>query len=101
MGAELIGAVERNERAHGDEAAVALGELRPLPNVAEQHVIGQLGELGRDVAHQLLGTRLLLCLSRFRGSWRVGLSLSHGGYASGQEARYGEQVSGEFLQCMT
>jgi hypothetical protein len=43
----------------GDEAAVALGQSRTLPDVAEQHVVGELGQLGRDVAHQLLGAGLL------------------------------------------
>src|SRR5438309_6017602 len=34
----------RDERRAGDQAAVALRELRPLPDVAEQHLLGDLDE---------------------------------------------------------
>ena len=55
MGAKLVGTVQRDQGADGDEAAIALGETRPLPDVAEQHVVGEFRHLRRDVAHQLLG----------------------------------------------
>jgi hypothetical protein len=39
-------------------APVPLREPRPFPDVAEQDVVRQFGKLGRNIAHQLLGTRL-------------------------------------------
>ena len=41
-------------RCDGDQAAVALGEAGSLPDIAEQHVVGQLDELWREVADHLL-----------------------------------------------
>jgi len=38
--AHLLGLAERDERGAGDEAPVALGKSRPLPDVAEEHVVG-------------------------------------------------------------
>ena len=40
MAAQLLGAVERDERGDGDEAAVALGEARALPDIAEEDLFG-------------------------------------------------------------
>src|SRR4029079_7634952 len=51
---DLLGAVERDESGDGDQAAVALGQAGPFPDVAEQHVVRQLHELWREVADHLL-----------------------------------------------
>jgi hypothetical protein len=53
--AHLLGLAGRDQRRAGDEAAIALRELRALPDVAEQHVVGQLGELGRELTDGGLG----------------------------------------------
>jgi hypothetical protein len=53
--AHLLGLAGRDERRAGDEAPVALRELRPLPDVPEQHVVGQLGQFRRDITDGLLG----------------------------------------------
>jgi AraC-like DNA-binding protein len=45
MGREFIRPIERDERRHGDQAAVALGQAGSLPNVAEEHVIGEISQL--------------------------------------------------------
>jgi hypothetical protein len=50
----LVAAVEGNERRHRDEAPVALGKAGPRPHVAEQHIVRELDQLGRDVANRLL-----------------------------------------------
>jgi hypothetical protein len=42
MEVHLLGLAGRNQRRAGDQAAVALRELRPLPDVPEQHVVGEL-----------------------------------------------------------
>src|ERR1044072_6995576 len=47
---DLVGTVERGERGDGDEAAVALGEPRALPHVAEHDLVGELAQLRKDVA---------------------------------------------------
>jgi hypothetical protein len=52
---DLLGASGRDQGGDGDEAAVAGGELGTGPHVAEQHLVGQVGELRGDVADQLLG----------------------------------------------
>lgn len=53
----LVGAVQRHERSDGDRAAVPLRETGPLSDVSEEHVIGQLHELRREVTDQLLRRR--------------------------------------------
>ena len=58
MGSKLVRSVHGDQRAYRDEGAVALGELRTLPRVAEQHRVGQLGEFRRDIPHQGLSARL-------------------------------------------
>lgn len=61
----------RNQGADGDEAAVALGQTRPFPDIAEQHIVGKVGQLRCDVAHDALCRRLRLgvCVGAPR-SWR-------------------------------
>src|SRR5947209_74406 len=49
MTAQLIGPIERDERRHGDQAAVALSEARPFPHVAEHHLVGELAELRKNI----------------------------------------------------
>jgi hypothetical protein len=61
VGSELIGAAQRGQRRDRDQAAVAARQLLAGPYVSEQHLIGQLGELRGDAAHQLLRSTLLLC----------------------------------------
>src|SRR3954468_3608078 len=98
MGAELIGTIECDQCGDCDKTAIPFGELGTFPDIPEQHVIRQLGQLGIYVSHQLLGARQLLCASRMLRSWRVGLSLDHGGGTSGEdEARGDEQVFDELL----
>src|SRR5688500_9412946 len=41
---ELVAAVQGHQRGNGDEAAIALGETRPLPDVAVDHGLRQLDE---------------------------------------------------------
>ena len=52
---ELFGAAIGDQRGDGDEAAVPLEQLRSLPYVAEQNVIGKGDELRRKVADRSLG----------------------------------------------
>src|ERR1041384_1952662 len=49
VAADLVGTVERGERGDGDEAAVALGEPRALPHVAEHDLVGELAQPRKDV----------------------------------------------------
>jgi hypothetical protein len=46
---QLVDAVERHQRRHGDQAAVALGEPRPLPDLPEEDLVGIATEGRRDV----------------------------------------------------
>jgi hypothetical protein len=55
MKPQLVRTIHRNQRCHRCQAAVAFGELRALPNVAEQNVIGKLDEFGCEVANHFLG----------------------------------------------
>src|SRR3979490_3591368 len=55
VAAQLVRAIKRDERGHRDQAAVALRELLALPDVAEQQLVGELAELGKDVAHLVDG----------------------------------------------
>src|SRR3990170_763876 len=54
--AQLLAPIEGGEDGHRDHAAVALGELRPLPDVAEEDAVPQLGELRHDFVG--IGSRL-------------------------------------------
>src|SRR5215203_6775869 len=51
---KLIRAVHGDQGTDGDQTAIAPGELRARPDIAEQHAVGELRELRGDVAHQLL-----------------------------------------------
>ena len=55
--AQLVGPIHGDQRAHGGQAAVPAREAGARPHVAEQHVVGELGELGCHVAHQPLRRR--------------------------------------------
>jgi hypothetical protein len=55
MAAQLLAAIERDQRRDGDQAAVALLEVGPLPDIAEQHLLGQVDQLGRDGANLVAG----------------------------------------------
>src|SRR5579883_2085948 len=46
MCAQLIGAVERGQHGDRHQAAVALRQFGPLPDVAEDDIVGQFDELG-------------------------------------------------------
>jgi hypothetical protein len=59
VGAELLGAVQGRQCGDGDEAAVPRRQVRALPHVTEQHFVGQLNELGCEVADEFLGSGLL------------------------------------------
>jgi hypothetical protein len=51
----LVGAVQGHYRCPRDQAAIPLGEAWALPDVPEQHVVGQLHQLRREVTDHLLG----------------------------------------------
>src|SRR5262245_26130028 len=57
MRAQLLGPVHRNQRRHRDQTAVALRQPGTRPDIAEKNLVRQLGELGRNVAEQLLCVR--------------------------------------------
>ena len=48
---ELLGAVESNQCRARNQAAIALGQSLPLPNVAEEHLFGEVYQLGDGRAH--------------------------------------------------
>src|SRR3954471_15231942 len=48
--AQLVGVTACHQHGDSDEAAVAGGELGAVPDVLEQDVVGDLGELGGEVA---------------------------------------------------
>src|SRR5271167_1711338 len=50
MARQFIGPVERNQAGNRDQASVALGEARPLPDLAEQHPVAEICERRSDVA---------------------------------------------------
>src|SRR5215469_3884768 len=58
---ELFFAAERDECRAGDQAAVALGESRALPDFAEQYSLAEIDQSRHDVADLLAGRRGL-CL---------------------------------------
>src|SRR4051812_30416714 len=59
MGSKLVGTIHRDQRADRDEAAVALRKTGTLPDIAEQDIVGEVRELRRDIAHQLLRASLI------------------------------------------
>src|SRR5262245_27813033 len=54
---ELLGTVQGDEGGAGYQAAVALGELRPFPHIAEENAFGELDEFGYRGAHLVAGGR--------------------------------------------
>src|SRR4051794_25203736 len=72
MKRELVDPVERNEARDGHQAAVARRQGRALPDVPEQNLVGDLGQVRRDVAERLA------CIGGFsRHDWGslVGLTI--------------------------
>ena len=53
--AELFVAAAGDQAGDRDQAAVPRGELAPFPDVAEEHVVREVHELGGEVADELLG----------------------------------------------
>src|SRR6478752_6099028 len=53
MKVHLLSFPERDKRSARYQAAIALRKLRPLPDVAEQDVIGKLDELRGQVSQRL------------------------------------------------
>ena len=51
MAAQLLRPIGGDQRRADDQAAVALGKLRALPDVAEQHLLGQVDHLGNRAAN--------------------------------------------------
>src|SRR5439155_9767645 len=51
MAAELLAAIEGDEGRDSDQAAIALGETGPLPDIAEQDFLGEIDQLRRDRAN--------------------------------------------------
>src|SRR5256712_2940383 len=52
---ELVAASEREQRGDRDEAAVALAETGPFPDVTIEHFFAELDELPRDGADLIAG----------------------------------------------
>src|SRR5438105_13341425 len=52
---KLIGPVHGSERRDRDQAAVALGESGPFPDVAEEDLLAELDELGGDLSDHVAG----------------------------------------------
>ena len=46
-------AAQGDQGGDGDQAAVAGRQLRPLPYVGEQHVVGEIGEFRRVLTNQI------------------------------------------------
>ena len=55
MAAQLVGVPAGDEGGDDYEAAVARGQLRPGPYVAEEHLVGELDEFGGEVCDEFLG----------------------------------------------
>ena len=76
---ELLEAARGDQGRDRDEASVALGKFRPLPDVAEQDLVGELDQLRGEVTN-----RTLTCsphragvhgLGRVHGNWLTAVSL--------------------------
>jgi hypothetical protein len=50
---KLVRAIQRNKCSHRDQTSVALGQFFAFPNISEKDIVGQLDQLGREVAEQL------------------------------------------------
>ena len=46
MAAELVGAIQGDQRGNGDEAPVALGQARTLPHVSKEHIGREFSQFG-------------------------------------------------------
>src|SRR5256885_13890875 len=57
--AELLGVPAGDQCSDGDQTAVARRELRALPDLAEQDVVGEVHECRCEVAEHLLSGRWL------------------------------------------
>src|SRR5438067_13402460 len=57
VAAQLVGTRERDERCHGNQAAVALRQSGALPHIAEDHLVGELTQLRKDVSDLADGGR--------------------------------------------
>src|SRR3954471_7935590 len=55
MAFELLLATRRDERGDRDQATIALRQARPLPDIAIDDLVGNLGELGDSAADQFAG----------------------------------------------
>src|SRR5258708_17591464 len=55
MAAQLLAAVHGDQRGNGDQAAVALGEAGPLPDVAIDDLFGEIDQLGDKRPHAIAG----------------------------------------------
>src|ERR671916_582738 len=47
---QLVGIPTSDQGGERDQAAVPGGEFRPVPDVLEEHVVGELGKLRGDIA---------------------------------------------------
>ena len=50
--AKLVRTTQRNKCSHRDQTSVPLGQFFAFPNISEKDVVGQLNQLGREVAEQ-------------------------------------------------
>src|SRR5664280_2929395 len=89
MRTQLVRTIQSDQGADGDQAAVALGELRALPHIPEQHVVGEVCHFRRKAAEPLLDRRLRRVSRGQRlGLWGRGRRLrSSGWYAFGHHHR--------------
>ena len=72
---ELVAPVHGDQRGDGDEAAVALGQPGPLPDVAVHDLLGQLDQLGRDRPDLVTGGR---CGFRCAHAWLLSGTVCEG-----------------------
>src|SRR3954466_458613 len=57
---ELVGVAEGGERGDGHETALLGRQLGALPDLAEQHVVGEVNESGGEVTEEALGAGRLV-----------------------------------------
>src|SRR5262245_36467059 len=53
---QLVGPIHGDERRNRNEAPIALGEARALPDVTEEHLLAQVDELRRDASDDFTGS---------------------------------------------
>ena len=68
---QLVRAVQRDERRHRDEAAIALGKTGPLPNLTEEHLLREPVERRGNVGERSGGRRGLGRVVAGHGRTRV------------------------------